>query len=77
MEILDIHGEIGEEMTDELKQMLGHALHQKGVDLNMDKVGLFVKEDRQMISFPLALAQLTITYFLVQNLKKVEHAVEV
>ncbi|HHJ49845.1 MAG TPA: phosphoribulokinase [Phaeodactylibacter sp.] len=77
MEILDIHGEIGEEMTDELKQMLGHALHQKGVDLNMDKVGLFVKEGRQMISFPLALAQLTITYFLVQNLKKVEHAVEV
>lgn len=77
MEVLDIHGEIGEDMTVQLKKMLGDALQQKGINLNMSKVGLFVnvKDGSRMISFPLALAQLTITYFLVQNLKKVEHHV--
>ncbi len=71
MEILDIHGEIGEDMTEQLKTMLGEALEKKNVYLNMDKVGLFIKEDVPMLSFPLALAQLTITYFLMQNLAKI------
>jgi phosphoribulokinase len=66
-EVIDIDGNIGEKETDDLKKMIARAIEKKDVDIqvNLDDVGVFSKEGKSYTSFPLALAQLTIAYFMI------------
>ncbi len=66
-EVLDIHGEIDEVQTNMLKMRLGELIRARNFELNMDEVGLFQKNDQVMISYPLALAQLVISYFMINT----------
>ena len=66
-EVIDIDGDIGHDETEELKKMIGKAIKKRNpnIEVNLDQVGVFSKENKKYTSFPLALAHLTIAYFMV------------
>jgi phosphoribulokinase len=66
-EVIDISGNIGEDETEKLKLMIAKAIEKKNVNINvnLDGVGVFSKGNTKYTSFPLALAQLTIAYFMI------------
>ncbi len=66
-EVLDIHGEIDEVQTNVLKMRLGNLIRERNFELNMDEVGIFQKGNETMVSYPLALAQLVISYFMINS----------
>jgi len=66
-EVIDISSEIGQEETEYLKKRIAEAIEKKDVEINvnLDNVGVLIKDDEKITSFPLALAQLTIAYFMI------------
>jgi len=71
-EVIDISSEIGEEETEYLKKRIADAIEKKDMDIqvNLDNVGILIKDDEKITSFPLALAQLTIAYFMIHAMDR-------
>lgn len=70
-EVLDINSEISEDETEKLKHRIAKAIDNKSdkVKVNLEGVGVLAKDGNETVSFPLALAQLTIAYFMVHALE--------
>jgi phosphoribulokinase len=70
-EVIDISSDISEDETEYLKKRIAAAIEKKDIDIkvNLDNVGVLVKDGKQITSFPLALAQLTIAYFMIHAME--------
>ncbi len=70
-EVIDINSEIGLAETEILKKTIAAAIESKGegIKVNLDDVGVLSKDGENITSFPLALAQLTIAYFMIHSLE--------
>jgi len=70
-EVIDISSDISEDETEYLKKRIAAAIEKKDVDIkvNLDNVGVLSKDGNQITSFPLALAQLTIAYFMLHAME--------
>jgi len=67
VEILKVAGGIEEEQTNDLKSRFGSKICQKEIKPNLDFIGTFSKGDNSQMSYPLALVQLAIAYFMINT----------
>jgi phosphoribulokinase len=70
-EVLDINSEISQDETEKLKQRIAKSIETKSnkVKVNLNGVGVLHKNGKEIVSFPLALAQLTMAYFMIHALE--------
>ena len=65
VEVLKVSGALSGSQTDELKTIFGDKLHQSYYDIHLENVGTFQKGNDAFTSYPLALVQMAISYFMV------------
>lgn len=66
VEVLKVSGALNGVQTKELKEIFGKKLHQSNFTINLENVGVFQKGNDLFTSYPLALVQMAISYFMVE-----------
>lgn len=67
VEVLKVSGALSATETDDLKEFFVEKLHQADYDMNLNNVGTFQKGTEAFTSYPLALVQMAISYFMVNS----------
>lgn len=67
VEVLKVSGALSATETNDLKEFFVEKLHQADYDMNLGDVGTFQKGDEFFTSYPLALVQMAISYFMVNS----------
>lgn len=67
VEVLKVSGALSALETNDLKEFFVEKLHQADYEMNLKDVGTFQKGTESYTSYPLALVQMAISYFMVNS----------